>query len=132
MNCDNYIPALADNIFTDGLACYASSRICPGFSLAEYICMSSGWECWILECRKQFSYIKNDIVANLESTDNAYFMKYFIGDNTIKDGIPTRIGYLIGYYVIEYLNKKYTLDEIIAWQQERIIDEVKDAVINSL
>jgi hypothetical protein len=132
LNDDDYIPTLADNIFTEGLACFASSCLCPGFSLSEYICMNFGWEHWISKCMAQFNYIKNEVMDNLESKNSEYFTKYFVGDNAVKNSIPTRIGYLIGYYVIEHLNKKYALDEIITWQQERIIKEVKDTVMDIL
>ncbi|MPN04575.1 hypothetical protein SDC9_151816 [bioreactor metagenome] len=46
--------------------------------------------------------------------------------------IPKRIGYLIGYKVVSHLSKSHSLDELILWNSERIIEEVKEAVSNIL
>ncbi|MCM1989998.1 DUF2268 domain-containing putative Zn-dependent protease [Oceanirhabdus seepicola] len=129
---ENYESTLADSIFIDGLACFVSNYLYPGFTLSEYLCFDSDCQEWLSECNKQFNNIKSDIIHNIQSTDFVYFKKYFMGDNSIKDGIPTRIGYFIGYCIVEWLNKKYTLQEMISWQQDRIIKEVKGALTKIL
>lgn len=59
-------------------------------------------------------------------------MKYFTGNSEYTSEIPIRIGYALGYNIIVYLNKSYSLDELILWSSNRINKEVKDAMINIL
>lgn len=126
LKTETYNPTLADNLFNDGLASYSSSIICPNYSLPEYL---FGSDKWITECKKHLSIIKSDLIFHLESKDYELFKKYFVGDNTFKNGIPTRSGYLIGYYVIEYLHRQYALSDLITWQHVRIIEEVKNTLL---
>ncbi|MBU3129878.1 DUF2268 domain-containing putative Zn-dependent protease [Clostridium tagluense] len=129
---EEYEPTIAEHIFMDGLACFVSGIICPGFAKAEYLCFNSESEQWLLDCGKYLPNLKTEIISKIESTDYFYFMKYFTGDSEYNSGIPKRIGYALGYDVIAYLNKSYSLDELILWNSDRINKEVKDAILNIL
>lgn len=124
-----YNPSLAERIFIEGLACFASSRICPNFTLSEYLWFSSSWEQWVIDCKRKMSYFKDEIFNSIESTDFYYFNKYFVGDGKNKEGIPTRIGYLLGYYILENLHKTYSVEEMIRWDSEKIKKEVRSSVL---
>ncbi|HEY8364023.1 MAG TPA: hypothetical protein VIK84_00505, partial [Haloplasmataceae bacterium] len=80
----------------------------------------------------QFKKIKNEIIYNLDNEDYKLKKKYFIGDNSYINGLPTRLGYLIGFYLLEYLNKRYPLYELVNWKHKKIIQEVEDALIKIL
>lgn len=121
---------MAENIFMEGLASFASSIICPGFSKAEYLAFNSQSSEWLLDCEKYLPKLKAEIVDNLENREYSYFMKYFSGNNEYTSGIPKRIGYLLGYDTIAYLNKYYSLDELIRWNSDKINGEVKNAILN--
>ena len=76
--------------------------------------------------------IKTEIIDKIESTDYFYFMKYLTGNSEYNWGIPKRIGYVLGYDIISYLNKLYSLAELILWNSDRINKEVKDVISNIL
>lgn len=121
---------LAKNIFVDGLACFSSSLICPEFSKSEYLCFDSKSDRWLLDCECYLPSIKTEVINNIESTEQLDFLRYFVSDSKNTSGMPNRIGYLIGYNVISYLNKSYSLDELILWKTDRINKEVKDVILN--
>jgi len=121
---------IAKNIFIEGFACFSSSLICPGFSIAEYFSFDSKSERWLLDCESYLPSIKMEINKNIESIEQLDFLRYFSRNNESTSGMPNRIGYLIGFKVISYLNKSYSLEELILWKADRINKEVKDAILN--
>lgn len=127
---DDSKTTLAKNIFVDGLACFTSSQICPGFSKSEYLCFDSKSNRWLLDCESYLPSIKTEVISNIESTEQLDFLRYFVSDSKNTSGMPNRIGYLIGYNVISHLNKSYSLDELILWKTDRINKEVKDVILN--
>lgn len=116
-------------IFNEGLACYTSSILFPDLPLGDYIYVSQDR---IKDYLNQFKKIKNEIIYNLDNEDYKLKKKYFIGDNSYINGLPTRLGYLIGFYLLEYLNKRYPLYELVNWKHKKIIQEVEDALIKIL
>lgn len=124
--------SLAERIFVDGLACFTSSVICPGFTIAEYLSFDDRSSQWLRDCEAALPSIKAEVINNIESLDYSYFLKYFSLNCEDMGKIPKRIGYLIGYKVISCLSKTHSLDELILWDSERVIEEVKEAVSNIL
>lgn len=126
---DNFInPTIAYKLVSEGLAVFSSEKLCPGFNFLQYLVQDDGGESWLAECKKVSKNIKLDLINDLNKSESKYDKKYFQGDNSIKDGIPTRIGYFIGYNVIKDLNKIYTLSDIMAWDSERIEKEVRVSI----
>jgi len=121
---------LAKNIFIDGLACFTSSVICRGFSKAVYLSFDSESDKWLIDCESYLPKLKNEIIKNIESTEQLDFLRYFSKNNESTSGMPNRIGYLIGFNVISYLSKAYSLEELILWESDRINKEVKNAILN--
>lgn len=121
---------MAENIFMEGLASFASSIICPGFSKAEYLYFNSQSNQWLLDCKKYLPRLKSEIIDNIENTEDFYCKKYFSESNEYTSGIPKRIGYLLGYDIIAYLNKYYSLDELIRWNSDKAKVEVRNAILN--
>lgn len=124
--------SLAERIFVDGLACFTSSVIYPGFTIAEYLSFDSRSSQWVHDCEAALPIIKTEVINNIESVDYSYFLKYFSTNCENAGEIPKRIGYLIGYKVVSHLSKTHSLDELILWNSERIIEEVKEAVSSIL
>ncbi len=122
--------SLAERIFMDGLACFTSSVICPGFTIAEYLNFDSRSNQWLHDCEVALPSIKAEVINNIERLDYNYFLKYFSLNYENMGEIPKRIGYLIGYKVVSHLSKTHSLDELILWDSERVIEEVKEAVSN--
>jgi uncharacterized protein YjaZ len=129
---EEYEPTIGEHIFMEGLACFTSCIIFPGFSKSEYLCFNSESGQWLLDYEKYLGKHKTEIINNIESTDYFHFMKYFTGNSEYTCGIPKRIGYILGYDIISYLNKSYSLDELILWNSDRINKEVKDVILNIL
>lgn len=123
---------LAEYIFIEGLACFASGIICPGFSKAEYLCFNSESNQWLTDCEKYLSNVKTEIINNIESTDYFYSRKYFTIYSEYGNEIPKRIGYVLGYDIISYLNKLYSMDKLILWNSNKINKEVKSAILSIL
>lgn len=121
---------IAEHIFMEGLACFTSGIICPGFSKSEYLCFNSESDKWLLDCEKYMPNIKTEIFDNSESTDYFLHMKYFTSNSEYNCGIPKRIGYVLGYDIISYLNKSYSLDALILWNSDRINKEVKEVLLD--
>lgn len=129
---EEHEPTIAEHIFMEGLACFSSSIICAGFSKAEYLSFNSKGSQWLFDCEKYLPNLRTELIDNIESTDHFYYMKYFTGNSEYTSEIPIRIGYALGYNIIAYLNKSYSLDELILWSSNRINKEVKDAILNLL
>lgn len=125
----SYRMTLCDHIFSDGLATYTSEYLFPGFDMSKYLFVNDNFELWMAVANDKMIEIKEDILQNLNTTDNWYFRKYFTGDNSIKNGIPTRVGYLIGYRVVKHLSQRYTLYNMITWNQARINKEVRQTLM---
>lgn len=132
LNKKEYKPTIADYLFMDGLACFASGIICPDLSKSEYLCFDSESDQWLLDCEKYLPNLKSEIINDTESTEYSIISKYFTGNIEYNSGIPKRIGYALGYDIIAYLNKTYTLDELILWNTDRINKEVKSVILNIL
>lgn len=124
---NNFHYTVAYSILAEGLAVFNSEYLCPGFRPSEYICSTYGMDYWIEQCNSILKELKPILLDELGKSDE-YIKKYFYGDNLIKDGIPTRIGYWIGYNVVKDLNNTYALPEIILWDAERIEKEVKSSI----
>lgn len=124
---NKYKDTVATSIMLEGLAAFNEQCLCPGFTISEYICFEDGMDYWIDQCNSTLKNLKPILLDDL-CKSGEYIAKYFYGDNSIKDGIPTRIGYLVGYYVVKDLNKTYSLSEIITWDSQRIEREVKDSI----
>lgn len=122
-----YKDTVATSIMLEGVSVFTEQCIFPGFTLSEYICCADGMDYWIDQCNRMLKNLKPNLLDELGKSGE-YIDKYFYGDNSIKDGIPTRIGYLVGYYVVKDLNKTYSLSEIITWDSQRIEREVKDSI----
>lgn len=127
-----YKPTIGERIFMDGLACFASSVIYPGFSKAEYLSFNSTGSKWLLDCEEYLPSLKTEIIENLRSTDHFYFLRFLTDNSEYNCGIPERIGYVLGYNIVAYLNKSYKLDEMILWNSDRINEEVKNVALKIL
>lgn len=125
----NYEPTLGDLIFSDGLATYASQIMNPGFELSQYLYVYKNFEEWISATKVANDDIKSDILQNINSTDYKYRKKYLQGDNSIVDGVPSRVGYLIGYKAIEHFSTLYSINEIIRWNHEQIQNNIRQAIL---
>lgn len=124
---DEFENTVATSIMLEGLAVFNEQCTCPGFTISEYICFTDGMDYWIDHCNSILKNLKPILLGELGKSGE-YIDKYFYGDNSTKDGIPTRIGYLVGYYVVKDLNKNYPLSEIITWDSQRIEKEVRDSI----
>lgn len=123
---------LAEYIFMEGLACFASGIICPGFSKSEYLYFNLASNQWLIDCEKYLPNLKTEIISNIESTDYFYFTKYFTTNSEYGNGVPERIGYVLGYDIILYLNKLYSVHELILWHSDEINKKVKSAILSIL
>lgn len=120
---------LAHNIFIEGLACVTSRRLFQGFHISDYMYIQNDcWKSWSVDCIAKEDKIKRDAIQDIDSSGKETYLKYFVKDSNIDSDMPDRVGYLIGYIVVDNLTKKYSLEEMVRWSPVRITEEVRSVL----
>ena len=120
---------LAERLFIEGIAVAASEELCNIKDKAFCIYHNTENANEIVEkCELQWTNVKLDIIDNLDNKSDEYTSKYFGGD-TGNENLPKRSGYLYGYNIIKELLKTNSFEELLRWNKEKIICEIKKCII---
>jgi hypothetical protein len=97
-----------DGLYNEGYATFVSSLLYPGHNEEEYFFMDKEWYLGCLDWLDRNRHkILEDSVKAFKVLDE-YHLFYFGGGNA---DCP-RIGYVIGYEYLKFLNEKYSLKEL--------------------
>jgi len=99
--------------FMEGLAVYATEEIYPTFPKAGLV------EENILQYEKNFLLLAKEFLYDQKVSDFLKYRKYF-GVPSNDPTIPEKFGYWLGYRVIKELIKKYSLQEMMAWEPKKV------------
>ena len=117
-----------DGFYREGYAAYVSSVLCPGHNEEEYLFMDKErYMCCLDWMDKNRNTIYDDSFLEIKVL-NEYHKFYF---TTGYSNYPN-IGYVIGYKYLQYLNKKYTINElnIFSKNENKKKSEFKEFIFN--
>lgn len=100
--------SLLDKLYEKGLASYFSRMVFPDYPLSSHIFFNSTELEW---CQRNEWFLKREIMHYLHSQDTDIVNRYLsFNDNKKDKWFPDRVGYFVGYRIIEeYLKKECTL-----------------------
>jgi hypothetical protein len=124
------LETLGHELFVEGLAAVASSRLVPGYDEATYLWAGkeTTWRGqrlsdWIETCQRVWPQVVSDLRRDLDSTDRAIQNPYFFG-NQAPEELPERVGYFAGWHLVSALAAAHPLAELARWSPERIQEEL--------
>ena len=124
---------VGEGLLLEGLAVLSSMRLAPGSPEIDYLWPGgeqtvTGQDChdWLHECRSNQRYICEQLLEDFERSDeDRYASYYFSRLQTQREGIPLRVGYVIGYELIRALHKEHTIAELARWSPGRVMAETR-------
>jgi len=115
------VPKLSDLVFCEGIAISISQAICPGYEMLEYINFSAEGN---LGHRKTLITSRiNKIVNDIDSDSIEVIRNYMTNGESITQ---SRIGYDIGYYIVQYLSKNISLEEQLTLSSKEVREVFRD------
>lgn len=119
--------AIGEALFQEGLATIASTLVCPGATDAEYLWFGPDYDGWITECESHWAELRRRFLRDLRQTDESLYTVYFGGKGQ-EAGLPTRVGYFVGYRVLVSLHQRHTIAEMARWSPECAVAEVRQVL----
>lgn len=119
-------------LFMEGLASYASWDMNPDKSLGKILMSEELGNV----SRKDVRWLAREFLKNVESKDfdpqkPELFQRWFAYGFKVRPDLPSRIGYLLGFRVVEKMASKHSLQEMAGWTAHQAHFEVK-RVLRSL
>ncbi|GAB3415353.1 hypothetical protein [Flindersiella endophytica] len=114
-------------LFAEGFATQLTAESFPEHVLAEHLWFEPGYEQWLADCEPQLRQVAQALRALAHAENPEAEARYF----TLRqepDGIPDRIGYLIGVRVLEVLRATYSWPELARWSPDEALAHVGRAL----
>jgi len=111
-----------DKLIEEGLSTYFSRMMFPDYPFSSHLFFTSAELEW---CQRNEWFLKREIRPYLQSLDSDIINRYFFFNDSKKDKwFPDRVGYFVGYRIIEeYLENEYTLtiSDLISESPQEIV-----------
>ena len=118
--------SIYNNLWTEGLAVYISTRLNPAASEKEVFMRDSLSQ----KTNKVLKIIAREISGNLYSTDKELIRKYF-WESSADPSIPKTAGYYLGYILVKEMAKTYSLEELFKLKEDAFIPEF-EMILNDI
>lgn len=103
-------------VWSEGMAVYASGLVVPGYKFSQYLGFPADRMNAIYDL---FDNLKEDIAANLSSSDQA-LKRAYLGVEPNDTWIPPGSGYYIGYYLVKKLLDTHDYATLLAWDADTV------------
>ncbi len=118
-------PDVLTMLWREGLASYVSHALLPEARLEDVLLST---ELANLS-REQEARLSREILARLTRNDDAAREPFFsYSREPVEEGIPTRVGYLLGYRVAQRLGKTRSLQELARLQRAELEPLIREAL----
>jgi len=119
--------SLAMGMFLEGLATYATSHLYPDAGDAAHLNMPPDL---IAACEAQWGDVRQRILREIDQADLDRAKVYFLADPGLaaQAGLPTRVGYFVGYQIVRALSHYYSIADMARWSPDRIRTEERQAL----
>lgn len=112
-------------LWLEGLATYVSGEFCPNRTLPELL-MDSNFEdvdeSNVLKVSSKFKTVANEMIGHNEM--KTYQSLFNFQTTPFVEGLPPRVGYYLGYFVVKEILKSHELSDVVFWDHNRVHSEV--------
>ena len=127
---------VAEKLMLEGLATLTSEVVTPGLGDAVYLwpgysTTTDGQEvtAWLKRCVALKPELKNQLLRDLDKDDPAILGRYFnAGPKYRHERTPVRAGYVVGFWLLRRLHRRFELSDLVRWNRERICKEIAHAL----
>lgn len=124
---------VGEGLFVEGLAVLVSTLIVPTTPEVVYLCPGggktlTGQSCsdWLADCYQQLSFLCQELLRDLERADEERYASYFWSrQQTKREGVPLRAGYVIGYEIMKRLSQQHRIAELARWSSDQVMAAVR-------
>ena len=116
-------------LWLEGLATYVSGEFCPNRALPELL-MDKNFEGFDESCVANICS-KFKVVANekIDHNDMKTYQSLFNFQTApFIEGLPPRLGYFLGYYVVKEVLKSNELSDVVIWDHKKAHTKVLEAL----
>lgn len=103
-------------VWAEGLASWASAMIVPGYRMSQYLGFTGAR---MNECSDLFDQLRDDILANMSSTDQI-LKRAYLGVEENETWIPPGAGYYVGFVLAQTLADTNDLAAMTRWDADSV------------